>query len=507
MKLKSILLTSVFSLAALLYQGCETVPEEQDPTPPPEVPQEVEEQEQEIGKSVGVINSDVATVNKSVDKFATVGETFTYLYEITPKTNIADAVLTDEIPAGLTYVSSSPMGSINGDEIAWTWDELDEGDTREVTLTLRAEDIGTYRNCATFTAVPVACTLVTIGEAKLMVVKTVDRQEYKVGETANYRITVRNTGNATAKNVILTDTVPAGLADLEGRSVVTYDVGDLDPGEAKSYDLPLRTTASGEFLNVVTASADNVIEDSDDRSEAPIIVRVPGLEVEKTGTTEQFAGKRARYQITVRNAGETTLRDVEVVDTLPEEYRLINSDGGFHDDEASTITWNISSLPAGAEQTYNITVVNLTGGTFINRVTASVEEDGLTDSADQPTVWEGYPALLLEVVDTVDPLLVDDTTTFVIRVTNQGTANDYNVRIRAALPIQLEATTTGGDSSGTIDGNQVEFAPIGTLAPKDTVEFRINARAVETGDGRIQVLMTSSLLEDPVTEQESTQVY
>ncbi len=506
MKLKSILLTSVFSLAALLYQGCETVPEEQDPTPPPEVPQEVETQ-QEVGQSVGVINSDLATVNKSVDKFATVGESFTYLYEITPKTNLADAVLTDEIPSGLTYVSSSPMGSINGDDIAWNWDELDEGDTRRVSLTLRAEDVGTYRNCATFTAIPVACTLVTIGEAKLMVVKTVDRNEFKVGESANYRITVRNTGNATAKDVILTDTVPAGLADLQGRSVVTYDVGDLDPGEAKSYDLPLRTTASGEFLNVVTASAVNVIEDSDDRSEAPILVRVPGLEVEKTGTTEQFAGKRARYQITVRNSGETTLRNVEVVDTLPEEYRLVNADGGLHDKEAKTITWNIPSLPADSQQTYNITVVNLIGGTFINRVTASVEEDGLSGFADQPTVWAGYPALLLEVVDTADPLLVDDTTTFVIRVTNQGTANDFNVRVRSVLPIQLEATSTGGDSSGTIDGNRVEFAPIGVLAPKDTVEFRINARAVETGDGRIQVLMTSSLLEEPVTEQESTQVY
>lgn len=196
-----------------------------------------------------------------------------------------------------------------------------------------------------------------------------------------------------------------------------------------------------------------------------------------------------------------------VTDTLPEEYRLVNADGGTNDEETSTITWNIPSLPAGGEMVYNITVVNIVGGTFSNTVTATVEEDNLSDTANQPTVWEGYPALLLEVIDTNDPLLIDDMTTYVIRVTNQGTANDFNVRVRASLPIQLDPTSTEGATNATVDGNRVEFAPVGTLAPKQTVEFRINAQAVETGDGRIQVLMTSSLLEDPVTEQESTQVY
>lgn len=179
----------------------------------------------------------------------------------------------------MSYVTSSPSGTVSDDEIVWTWSELSEGDTRNVTLTMRAEDVGTYRNCATFTAVPIACTLVTVGEAKLMVIKSVDRTEFKVGETANYTITVRNTGNATAKDVVLTDSVPAGLADMEGRSVVTFQVGDLEPGESQSFELPLRTTSSGQFVNTVTASGSNVVEDDDDMSEVPIRVFVPGLEV------------------------------------------------------------------------------------------------------------------------------------------------------------------------------------------------------------------------------------
>lgn len=500
MKLKSILLSSAFSVAALLYQGCETVPAQQDPEPAPAVRQETD-------KSVGTIRSDVADVTKTVNRFATVGETFTYTYEVQPKTRIKDVVLTDEIPEGLRYVSSSPQGSRSGDKISWSWDELAEGDNRTVRLTLRAEEVGTYRNCATITAIPVACTLVTIGEAKLLVVKDVDRTELKVGETANFRITVRNTGNATAKDVVLRDTVPDGLADAENRRIVTFDVGDLEPGQSRSYDLPLRTTRSGEFVNTVVASADNVIESDDHRSEAGITVRVPGIEVEKTGTSQQFAGKRADYEITVRNAGETTLRNVSVVDTLPAEYRLVSAGGGSYNEQARTITWNISSLAAGAERTFNITVVNITGGSFTNTVTATVSEDNLTDTANKVTVWEGYPGLLLELIDTVDPILVGDNTTYVVRVTNQGTANDYNIRIRVRMPAELDAVSVSGDSRGTIDGKNIDFAPISTLRPGQVVEFRVEAVGVREGDGRTQALLTSSLLEEPVTSTESTQVY
>jgi len=502
MKLKSIILTAAFSLAGLIYQGCETVPTEQEQAPTPEIPER-----EEVSKAVGTIKSDIANVTKTVDKFATVGETFTYNYEVTPNTKIKDVVLTDKIPDGLTYVTSSPRGNLNEDEISWDWEELDEGTTRQVSLTLQAEEVGTYRNCATITGIPVACTLVTVGKAELQVIKNVDRTELKVGETANYRITVRNTGNATAKNVVLSDRVPSGLVDVENRSVVTFDVGDLEAGDSESFDLPLRTTSSGEFVNVVTAEADNVPDSEDLRSEATINVRVPGIEIEKTGTTEQFAGKQAQYEITVRNAGETTLRNVQVVDTLPVEYRLINAGGGSYNETEKTITWNISTLPAQGERIFTVTVVNLEGGTFNNTVSATVEEDDLSDTANQRTTWEGYPGLLLETIDSVDPILVGDTTTYVIRVTNQGTANDYNVRVRAMLPEQLEVTTVEGDTQGTVDGKNVAFAPIGTLRPKQTVEFRINVVGAEIGDGRTQFLLNSSLLEEAVTSTESTQVY
>lgn len=522
MKIKHILLTTALGLSALLYQGCQTVPAEPEPAETPEPQQTQQTRQQDTGKSVGTITTDLVDVDKSVDKFATVGETFTYIYEVKPKTKIADVTLTDEVPDGLTYISSSPTGEMTGNEIVWTWPELEAGSDQIVRMTVRADQVGTFRNCATITATPVACTLVTVGEAKLMVAKSVDRGEFKVGESPNYTITVRNTGNALAENVILVDDVPQGLViptdistrvtgatgnvTVQGRQI-TVPVGDLAPGASRTVSFPLNTSASGEFINTVVVRGDNVIKDSDDESDVPIMVRVPGLEVEKSGTREQFAGKNADYEIVVRNSGETTLRGVVVTDTLPSEYRLVDADGGNFDETTSTITWNIPSLPAGDEVTYNIRVVNLTGGTFTNSVVAEAQSDNLIDRANAPTTWEGYPAMLLEVIDTEDPLLVGDTTSYIIRVTNQGTANDYNVRIRAEFPAQITPVSASGATSGSVSGKMVDYAPVGTLEPKQTVEFRINARAAEEGDGRVFFRLDSELLKDPVTEQESTQVY
>lgn len=519
MKIKQILLTSALCLSAFIYQGCQTVPAEPEPSEPE--PQQ-QSMQQDTGKSVGTITTDLVDVNKSVDKFATVGEQFTYIYEVSPKTKIKDVVLTDMIPEGLTYISSSPTGELTGDEIVWTWPELDAGNDQVVRMTVRADQVGTFRNCATITAIPVACTLVTVGEAKLMVAKSVDRREFKVGETPNYTITVRNTGNALAKNVMLVDDVPQGLivpSDLSARVTgatgtvrvqgrqVTVPVGDIAPGASRTVTFPLNTSTSGEFINTVMTTADNVLEDEDDQSEVPIMVRVPGLEVEKSGTREQFAGKRAEYDIVVRNSGETTLRNVIVTDTLPSEYRLVDADGGNFDEATSTITWNIPSLPSGDEVSYEIEVINLIGGTFTNTVVAEAPEDNLVDRANAPTTWEGYPALLIEVIDTEDPLLVDDTTSYVIRVTNQGTAPDYNIRIRAEFPVQLAPVSASGAARGTVSGNMVDFAQIPVLEPKQTVEYTIRARAAELGDGRVFFRLDSELLQQPVTEEESTQVY
>ncbi|MFW5883380.1 MAG: DUF7507 domain-containing protein, partial [Verrucomicrobiota bacterium] len=362
MKRLPLLLTLGMASISLLFQGCETAPTtdmEGDSAP----------QMAEPGQSVAEITqSEVIKLRKSVDEFATVGQDFTYTYEITPLATVKDVVLTDMVPEGLSFVSADPQATQSGSDLRWEFSRLEKGQVQTVRATMRADAVGSYRNCATITAIPVACTLVQVTKPDLMLAKSVDRDTYKVGETANFTLMVRNTGNSAARNVVITDTIPAGLRDLEDRAGVQYSVGTLEAGESQTFTLPLQTTERGTFVNSATVTASNVVEDENDTSEAEIEVLIPGLEISKEGPAEEFTGKRARYTITVDNTGETVLEDVVVTDRLPAEYEVINSGGGNYDAGSNTITWNIASIDAGESQELDIIVTTLTAGSFTNSV-------------------------------------------------------------------------------------------------------------------------------------------
>ncbi len=122
-------------------------------------------------------------------------------------------------------------------------------------------------------------------------------------------------------------------------------------------------------------------------------------------------------------------------------------------------------------------------------------------------MWKGQAAILIEVVDTPDPILVGEQTTYTIRVTNQGTADDRNIKIVANFAKQIDPVSAAGATAGTVSGKNVTFAPVATLAPKQSVQWTITAKGASTGDHRLKVEMTSELLTSAVTEEESTHVY
>ena len=103
--------------------------------------------------------------------------------------------------------------------------------------------------------------------------------------------------------------------------------------------------------------------------------------------------------------------------------------------------------------------------------------------------------------------MIGEETSYVIRVTNQGTAEDRNVGIVASFPNELSPIETGGDGEGVIQGGIVTFTPVTVLEPKRYLEFTIKAVAVDSGPSRLRVQVTSDVLKSPVIEEESTRVY
>ena len=131
--------------------------------------------------------------------------------------------------------------------------------------------------------------------------------------------------------------------------------------------------------------------------------------------------------------------------------------------------------------------------------------EGVTASVE--TSIAGIPALRLDVVDVEDPIEVGASTTYMITVTNEGTAADTNIRITCNLEDQLQYVSAAGATSGSKVGNTVTFVPLQNLPPKAHATWRVVVTGVKAGDVRFKVSMVSDNLTRAVEEAEATRVY
>jgi hypothetical protein len=67
--------------------------------------------------------------------------------------------------------------------------------------------------------------------------------------------------------------------------------------------------------------------------------------------------------------------------------------------------------------------------------------------------------------------------------------------------------SSSGVTRSSAEGSKVTFQPLGSLAPGEKAEWRVNVRAVSAGDVRFKVDMNTDQLSRPVEETEATHLY
>ena len=262
----------------------------------------------------------------------------------------------------------------------------------------------------------------------------------------------------------------------------------------------LKAIERGKHLNLASVKTSNAGQAKDD---APIIVRLEDFEIFKTGIDKQYLGKKAGYVITVTNTGDTTL-NLQVTDNPARETTIVKAQDAIVTTKTKA-TWNVPALASGAAESFKVVLTSRTPGVHKNCATASTKSASKTDCHE--TLWEGLAAILLEVIDVEDPLQVGEKTTYIIRVTNQGTKFDKNIVVAATFPKEIKPLSTSGSSKGKIEGSKVTFEPYVKLAAKQSVTFKIEAEGAVIGDGRVKFYLKSDLIKKPVLEEESTHVY
>jgi uncharacterized repeat protein (TIGR01451 family) len=446
------------------------------------------------------IQGDGLVLTKNVPAQGYVGKPIECVMTLEAQQDVANVVVCDVLPLGATYVKSDPAAQVDGRSVRWTFGEMDKGQKVVLKLVYQSDKEGVLVNCAFMSAVPHGCARTVIGKPAIMVTKTGPAKAV-VGQDLVYTVVVKNSGSAVAAGVELVDTLPDGLALASGEKTFTTRVGDLAPGAARQVQVPVKATKRGQFCNNVVARSANTAEA---KAEACTTVTQPLLKVEKTGAKEQFCGKTADYEIVVTNPGDEAVQDVVVSDTAPAGTRIVAAPSATLG--PGTATWRIPKLDGGSKATLRMTLTSAMPGTLCNHVAVQTAE-GLTASAEACTVWKGMPAILLQLRDDPDPLLVGDQTTYFIRVTNQGTADDGNIKVVVNFGKEIDPVSAAGATAGSVSGKTVTFAPVAKLAPKQFVEWTVVGKAVATGDHRTKISLTSDVLEAPVAQEESTHVY
>lgn len=440
---------------------------------------------------------DLVKLIKSAPPTASVGENITYDLLLNAQCDVADVVVTDMLPEGAKFVSSEPAADAQGNNLTWRIPRMKKGETKAMRVVTTAQQVGELTSCATVTAVPITCVSTVVGKPQLAITKT-GPETAQVGGEISYSVTVKNTGSSTAKNVVVTDPIPEGLIHSGGEKELSFNVGDLAPGASKTIPVVLKADRRGKVCNVATANSGNAGKVS---AEACTTIVQPGLNITKTGDKQQYLGKNASYEIVVSNTGDTVLNSVVVTDNAPSGTTIVSADGASV--SGNTATWNVGSLKSGEKKSFKVLLTTKTAGNYCNKVAVATAE-GLKDAAEACTVWRGISGILLEKADDPDPIQVGEGVTYTVKVTNQGSADDSNVKMVVTFPREITPVSADG---GTVEGQTVSFPAVSKLAPKQAVTYVIKAKGANPGDARTKFTLTSAELKAPVIAEESTTVY
>lgn len=455
----------------------------------------------------GDMDTSALMVEKMTPIEVVAGQPFEYEMVVTNLTSLPleNVVVTETKDANFAVNSSEPKAVASASTYSWDLGTIGAKQSRSIRVNGKASATESLKSCATVSYSSALCSTIPVVQPAIKLACSGPAEVLACDEIV-YKYVVTNTGTGTARDIVLDVTLPEGLTDENGRASVSRKIGSLEGGRSQEFSLKTRALRSGTFEHKAVAKGEGGL--STEASACSTIVRKPQLKIEKTGSKKTFAGRTLKYQITVTNIGDGIARDAVLEDTLPTNVGFKSaSEGGRH--AAGKVRWNLGDLAPKASKTFDVSVSADAIGRIVNRAMASAYCAEPVNAMVETEVV-GIPAILLEVVDLEDPIEVGADATYVITVTNQGSAPGTNIGIAIGLPANTTYVTSSGATSalaGAGVGGKLIMAPLASLAPKQQVSWRVVIKGNSVADARFSVSMTSDQLTSPVDETEATNFY
>jgi len=215
---------------------------------------------------------------------------------------------------------------------------------------------------------------ITRNTYKMKIDKVADGNFYEVGDTIEYTITVRNTGNSTLREILVTD-------DMTGLSE-TIDF--LNPGASREFitTYVAQEEDIGDLTNIATAEDDRAGTEEDD--ETVTVEGVPEgvpeylMTITKTAVDDGnpiYFGDMVQFTIVVTNTGDEIIENILVEDKMVKDFEAV-----------------IDELAPGDSEEFTVNVEAKKPGEFKNIATATSTQTGTVQ--DEDIVWVELPVPL-----------------------------------------------------------------------------------------------------------------
>ena len=328
-----------------------------------------------------------------------------------------------------------------------------------------------------------------ITEKTLTNVGTGENGSFRAGDTANFDITVKNTGNVTLKNVAVKEMLDgAKIVAGEGYTVSTdgktATIAAIKVGETATvkaqYVVTQADVDNGQVINKAAVEVPGKTDPQSPEEPIPTDPEKPAFTAEKTLTNEGTGadgtfkvGDTAEFDITVKNTGNVTLNDVTVKEQLA-GAKIVAGDGYKVSFDGTAI---IDTLEVGdtiiVKATYTVTQEDVDNGGTVNRVSVEGEGSGEKDPTpvdpeEQIPTDDKTPGMSVTktVTSQNEVYNVGDTITYQIVVKNDGNITLHDVVVTDTLQNAAGEVTFEETEGVTFSGN---MATIASMAPGETV--------------------------------------
>jgi uncharacterized repeat protein (TIGR01451 family) len=429
------------------------------------------------------------------------GGLLTYTINVTNNgpADATDVVVTDTLPAGTTYLSSSIPCS-GGAVLTCDLGDLADGASTSFTITVRVSasllsslgvSVTNITNIASVTAnefdsdlsnnTASASTTVT-ESADLRLTKTCKPDTpAPTGSVAFCDLRVDNLGPSDAQNVVVTDTivsnVPFTITSVVG--AVCVPAAPIGPTLSVTLTCNLGTVAAGTGVTIHVHFSSNSAGDINDTATVTSTTPDPNtanntatgrvsfaasadLAITKIGSPNPVvAGTNVTYTINVSNGGPSIATNVVVKDTIPAEVSVLTvtpSTGtctaGFPGNPLQPLTCTIDSMAVSGSATIIVVAKvnsNVPNGTVINNnatvSSAAADSNNGNNSATAAVTVNASADLAITKTSDAATYKPSSIVTYTVQVTNQGPSDALAVIVTDNLPTTQQAiyqSDTGG---------------------------------------------------------------